>query len=87
MLSLYSNKVMLTMQRPLVRVVIQGAFDMLHVSLLFTNAFPNPSLSVEFVKEALLRSALNHLPGAASMYQRLLRDEEYMSKLIPLVSI
>jgi hypothetical protein len=81
-----SNRVMLTMQRPLVRVVIQDSFDILRISLLFTNAFPEGSVAVQFVKEALLTSALNHRPGAARIYQRLLHDEEYLSKIIPLVS-
>ncbi len=81
-----SNKVMLTLQRPLVRIVIQDSFDILRASLMFTNAFPDCSLTIEFVKDALVRSALNHAPGARYIYQRLLYKDDYISKLITLVS-
>ena len=64
-----SNKVMLTVQHPLVRVVIQDSFDILRVSLMFSDAFPNCSVTMEFVKDALVRSALNHAPGARLIYQ------------------
>ena len=81
-----SNKVMLTLQRPLVHVVIQDSFEILRASLLFTNAFPNGSLTVQLVKDALVRSALKHMPGAGRISQRLQRDEEYLWKIVPLVS-
>lgn len=81
-----SNKVMLTLQHALVRVVIQDSFEILRASLMFTNAFPDCSLTVEFVKDALVRSALNHAPGARYIYHRLLYKDNYLSKLIPVVS-
>jgi len=81
-----SNRVMLTMQRPLVRVVIQDSFDILRAELQFTDAFPNATLAAQFVRNALLRSALNHMPGAGRIYQRLLHDEDYVWRIIPLVS-
>jgi len=81
-----SNKVMLTLQRPLVRAVIQDSFDHLRASIVFTNAFPDGSLAVEFVKDSLVLSAISHAPGARYIYQRLLYDEEYLLKIIPLVS-
>ena len=82
-----SNKVMLTMQCPLVCVVIQDSFDILRTMLLFTDAFPEGTLVTQFVKEALLTSAMNHRPGAGRIYQRLVQDEEYVWKIAPLVSI
>ena len=84
--SVDSKKVMLTAQRSLVRVVIQDSFDIIRTSLMFTHAFPDGPLAIQFAKEALLRSALNHTPGAARIYQRLLKDKEYLWKIIPLVS-
>jgi hypothetical protein len=81
-----STKLNLGRQHRLVRVVIQDAFDLLHASLLFTNAFPDISLAGRFAKEALLRSALKHTPGSARIYQRLLNDKEYMLKILPMVS-
>jgi len=86
-LSLDTNGgIMLTTQRPLVRMVIQDSFDILHASLVFINVFPNAPLAVQFVKDALLSSALNHTPGADAIYHQLMHDEEYTRKIIPLVS-
>lgn len=74
------------MQRPLVRLVIKDSFLILHASLLFTNAFPEAPVAHGFVREALFSSALNHAPGAAYMHHRLVHDEEYINRIIFLVS-
>ena len=79
-----SNKVMLTRQRPLVHAVIQDSFDHIHASIVFTNAFPNSSLAIEFAKDALVLSALSHAPGVRDIYKRLLYDEEYIFEDSPL---
>jgi len=62
------TKVMLTMQNPLVQAVIWGSFDLLHVSIVFTDAFPNAPLASLLVKEALLCSAQNR-PGGGCIYK------------------
>ena len=80
------KKVMLTMQHPLVHIVIQDSFEILRSSLLFIEAFPKGSLIVRLIKDALLTSAMNHRPGAGRIYQRLMHDEEYFLKILPLVS-
>jgi len=86
-LSLDTNGgIMLTTQQPLVCMVIQDLFDILCASLVFINVFPNAPLAVQFVKDALLSSALNHMPGADAIYHQLMHDEEYTCKIIPLVS-
>ena len=77
---------MLTLQHALVRVVVQDAFDILRASLMFSDAFPSLSVASMFVKDALVRSALNHAPGARYIYQRLLYKNDYLSKLATLVS-
>ena len=81
-----TNGLMLTMQRPLVCLVIWNSFDILCALLIFINMFPNAPLAVHFVKEALLNSALRHTPGANDIYQQLMHDKEYTYKIIPLVS-
>jgi len=78
--------IMLTTQQPLVHMVIWDSFDILHASLIFINMFPNAPLAVQFVKDALLNSALNHMPGADAIYHQLMHDKEYTHKIIPLVS-
>ena len=85
-LALDTNALMLTMQRPLVHLVIRDSFDILCASLMFTNAFPNAPLAIQFVKDALLNSALRHAPHADNIYERLMLDEEYTHKIVSLVS-
>ena len=81
------TKLMLTRQQPLVWVVIQDSFKILHSSLLFTNTFPDGVLTIELIKDALVCSAQNHSPGALTIYRRLLYDLEYFRKIMPLVSL
>jgi len=82
-----SLKIKLTLQRPLVRVVIQDLFDILHLLLHATNAFPNGVITVQLIRNALLCSALRHTPGALTIHQRLLYNPEYFCRILPLVSI
>ena len=81
-----TNGLMLTMQHPLVRLVIWDSFDILCALLIFINVFPNAPLAIRFVKEALLNSALRHTPGANNIYQQLMHDKKYTHKIILLVS-
>jgi hypothetical protein len=81
-----SSRLALTRQHPLVRIVIQDAFDILHCSLLSINAFPDGDLTVRFIRDVLLRSARSHRPGALPIHQRLLEDTVYFRKIVPLVS-
>jgi hypothetical protein len=80
-----SRKVMLMNQRPLVRVVIQNAMELVRVDLLFNYAFPDPAVSLITIKMSLLTSSSEY-PGAADIHRRLLFDEEYLASIIPLVS-
>ena len=80
-----SRKVMLMNQRPLVRLVIQDAMELLRADLLFNYAFPVPLVSVEIIRMSLRTSAAQYL-GAMDIRRRLLFDEEYSDLMIPLVS-
>ncbi|KAH9987268.1 hypothetical protein BJV77DRAFT_964880 [Russula vinacea] len=78
-----SNKIALTCQRPLIRVVIQDAMENVRADLLFKNAYPDPAVALVMIKESLLASASRH-PGASSIRRRLVFDEQYMTGMIPL---
>ncbi|KAH9989241.1 hypothetical protein BJV77DRAFT_963983 [Russula vinacea] len=78
-----SNKIALTCQRPLIRVVIQDAMENVRADLLFKNAYPDPAVALVTIKESLLASASRHL-GASSIRRRLVFDEQYMTGMIPL---
>jgi hypothetical protein len=80
-----SNKIALTCQRPLIRVVIQDAMENVRADLLFKDAYPDPAVALVTIKESLLASASRH-PGASSIRRRLVFDEQYMTAMIPLVS-
>ena len=81
-----SNRLMLTLQRPLLRLVIQESFENLQASLLFNHAFPKSRLALHYIKDALIGAANTYRPGSEQIYQRLIYDNDYMLKLAPLVS-
>ncbi len=78
---------MLNLQHDLVQVVIHESFEILHASLLFENAFPEGPMTIKLIKDALIRAAQNHTPGALCIYQRLQYNTEYLRKIMPLVSV
>jgi len=81
-----SKKVMLTMQMPLIHMVVQDAFKTLQASLLFENTFLDPNLTVLYVRKNLIRAARGNLPRAADIFKHLLVDDAYLNKLSCLVS-
>jgi hypothetical protein len=81
-----SKKIMLTIQKPLIRMVIQDAFENLRASLLFEHAFPDPHLTVLFVRKNLIGAARSHLPRTVDVHKRLLIDDDYLGSLLRLVS-
>ena len=82
-----SLKIKLMLQWPLVQVVIQDLFDILYLLLQSTNAFPNGAITIQLVRNTLLRSALRHTPGTLTIHQQLLYNLEYFCKILPLVSV
>ena len=81
-----TNKVMLTIQSPLMRSIFQDTFEHLQASLLFIYAFPDPALTCSMISEALAVATQSHLPRAATIRHRLELDDEYLSKMCRLVS-
>jgi hypothetical protein len=82
-----SNKVTLTNQLPLMRSVIQDAIENVRFSLLFNHAFPDAGVVLFTVRAALVAAAArSQNPRASNIHQRLLSDEEYVIKMIRLVS-
>jgi len=78
---------MLTMQRPLVRAVIQEAIENLRAALLFTNAFPDICVALTLIQDCLLNAADHHKPGATDILERLKCDQDYLLKITPVVSL
>jgi len=81
-----TTKVMLTVQRPVMRTVIQDAFENVHASLLFNCAFPDASVIPSTIRGALVAAAWSNVPRASNIHTRLLTDEEFLAKMSRLVS-
>ena len=81
-----TNKILLTIQLPLMRSVLQDAFEHVRFYLLFDHAFPDAVVALEAVKAALASAANGSAnPRARNIYNRLMSDEEYAFKMIRLV--
>jgi hypothetical protein len=81
-----TNKIMLTNQRALLRTVIQEAFENVRASLLFDHGFPNANVIPSLIRESLIAAAETHSPKALQIHTCLLTDDEYLEKMIRLVS-
>ena len=80
-----SNKIMLTVQRPLLKAVFQDAFERIHAAMVFHNAFPNAYETVEMITESLITAAeLNE--RATNIHNRLVVDGDYSTTMTRLVS-
>ena len=82
-----TTKVLLTLQLPLIRTVLQDAFENLRASLMFEHTFPDPNSTILFVRKNLVSAARSHLPRAVDVHRRLLSDNTYLEKLCCLVSV
>jgi hypothetical protein len=80
-----SNKVMITIQRPLIRVIIQDAIERTRATMMFSNAFPNVFDVLEFISEALVEAAEDN-KKAKDIHNRLRCDHEYIINMSRLVS-
>ena len=81
-----TNKIMLTVQRPLMRAVFQEAFDRTCVALVFRNAFPNVYDTIEMINNNLMTAAEAN-PRGGNIFNRLVIDGDYTTKMSHLVSI
>ncbi|KAN0123161.1 hypothetical protein V8E52_003114 [Russula decolorans] len=50
-----SNKIMLTVQRPLMRAVFQEAFERIRADMVFKNVFPNICETIEMITDSLMK--------------------------------
>ena len=81
-----TNKIMLTVQRPLMCAVFQEAFDRTRAALVFRNAFPNVYDTIEMINNNLMTAAKAN-PRGGNIFNRLVIDGDYTTKMSHLVSI
>ena len=79
-----SGKIQLRDQTEIVQATVSAAFDLLHASMLFKNALPDPILTANIIEEALSTAAL-HVPNAEDLHVRLHRDSHFLTKISSMV--
>ena len=80
------NKVLLTAQRYLPRLVIHGSLDYIRASLLFIHAYPGQDLCAEFIRDALITAAYARGEEALTLHKRIMGDDNWVNAVDPLVS-
>ena len=78
-------KLSLSLQTPLVCLVVQDAIANLRVSMCIVDAFPVGAAKAALLRGLLLRSAKKYEPSSASVLERLLQDSDYMATMLRLV--
>lgn len=71
-------------QRPMVKRVLNGGIDGVHLAMMFINAFPNPELTTIMIRDAFLETA--ERPGYTAILTRLREDVGYHEILQAIVS-
>ncbi|KAN0105563.1 hypothetical protein V8E52_010914 [Russula decolorans] len=74
-----TNRLILSAQRPLIRVIIQDAIENLRVYLLFKNAFPRPVQSIKFIRDSIVAAAEKYQPGSSAIVARINANDHYLS--------
>ncbi|KAN0107248.1 hypothetical protein V8E52_010357 [Russula decolorans] len=74
-----TNRLILSAQRPLIRVIIQDAIENLRVYLLFKNAFPRPVQSIKFIRDSIVAAAEKYQPGLSAIVARINANDHYLS--------
>jgi hypothetical protein len=82
-----SNKLKLTLQHPLVLRVIQNAIENFGATLLFSDAFPDATVSLTFAKNAFLLAAKAHFPATQDIHIRLLHNLNYITQINRVVHV
>ena len=80
-----SNRLSLSFQSPLIRLVVQDAINHVQASLLLDNAFPEGMKKIKLVHGCLLAAAVKHRPSLSAVHGRLLGDSDYATLMIRMV--
>ncbi|KAH9160993.1 hypothetical protein EDB89DRAFT_2081025 [Lactarius sanguifluus] len=78
-----SSKIKLTLQHPLVRLVLQDAIDHMRAHLVLINAFPDPGAALAFARDSLMTAVEDRQPDTKILCQRFQDDIEYFTRVIP----
>jgi hypothetical protein len=79
------NKITLTAQSPSVRLVIQDAMEIVRADLMFRCAYPDATYTIATIRASLIEAASRY-PNTATVRRRLMFEEDYLTRMVPLVS-
>ena len=81
-----SNKIMLTVQKPVMRAVFQESFERIRAAMLFQNAFPNLFDTIDMITDNIIGAA-ESIDRATNIYNRLVVDGDYTTEMTRLVCL
>ena len=79
-----TNKIMLTVQRPLMKAIFQDTFERIHVAMVLQNSFPNAYETVEMITDSLITAAKSN-EQATNIHNCLVIDGDYATAMTHLV--
>ena len=80
-----TNKIMLTVQRPLMKAIFQDTFERIHVAMVLQNSFPNAYETVKMITDSLITAAESN-ERATNIHNHLVIDGDYATAMTCLVS-
>ena len=81
------RKVKLTIQQPVIRVLLKDAIESVRASLLFDNAFPDTDEALTVIRKSIFYAAERYEPGTTVILERLKCDHEYLSQMCSVVCV
>jgi hypothetical protein len=82
-----SNRLTLSVQKPMICVIVQDAIDDIWASLLFIHAFLEGPDKVALVQGTLLAVAEKHKLGSTHIHEHLIHDREHTAQMSCLVHV
>ena len=80
-----TNKIMLTVQCPLMKAIFQDTFKRIHAAMVLQNSFPNAYETAEMITDSLITAAESN-ERATNIHNRLVIDGDYATAMTRLVS-
>jgi len=80
-----STRLSLSLQSPLIHLVVQDAINHVQASLLLDHTFPEGLKKVKLICGCLLAAAVKHRPSSSTVHAQLLGDSDYASLMIRMV--
>ena len=74
-------------QTPTIRTLLRDAIERVRISLLFKDAFPDSNDQILVARESVIDAAEKFKPSTSVIYQRLMCDDKYLTRMASVVCI